>query len=73
MTKKLFSATSHDLTPEEIRDMQGAWVREQCKTESRIEMETQARNRKIQRNAVREYKKSTHRAVTANDRKSDEI
>lgn len=55
------------LTPEEIRDQQGAWVREQCRTESRIENQIQARNKKIQRNAEKVYRKSAHRAITAND------
>ena len=61
------------LTPEEIRDQQGAWVREQCRTEIKIERDTWAKNKRIQRNAVREYKKSPHRAITKNDRVSDEI
>ena len=61
------------LTPEEIRDMQGEWVREQYRTELKLERQTQARNRKIQRNAVREYRKSDHRAITKNTPRSRDI
>lgn len=68
MTKKLFSATSHDLTPEEIRDLQGDWVREQYKTELQIERNTWAKNKRIQRRAVREYKRDPHRAITKNSK-----
>ena len=62
-----------ELTPEQIRDLQGEWVREQYRTELKLERDTWAKNKRIQRRAVREYKRQGHRPITKNTPKSTEI
>ena len=61
------------LTPEEQLRMQGDWIREQERSRIAEDQRVWAKNRRIQRNAIRAYKKSRHRAVTKNDSKSDQI
>jgi cell division protein FtsL len=61
------------LTPGEQKQLQGDWIREQYKQELKIERDTWAKNKRIQRKAVREYKRSPHRAVSKHDKSNDVI
>jgi len=61
------------LTPEEQLRMQGDWIREQERSRIAEDQRVWERNRRLQRNAVREYKRSNHKAITKNDSKSDQI
>tara|TARA_R100001463_G_scaffold10870_3_gene31110 strand:- start:2768 stop:2965 length:198 start_codon:yes stop_codon:yes gene_type:complete len=61
------------LTPEEQLKMQGDWIREQERSRIAEDQRVWEKNRRIQRNAVREYQRSNHKAITKNDSKSDEI
>jgi len=61
------------LTPEEQLKMQSDWIREQERSRMAEDQRVWAKNRRIQRNAIREYKKSDHKAITKNTSKSDQI
>ena len=61
------------LTPEEQLKMQGDWIREQERSRIAEDQRVWERNRRLQRNAVREYKRSNHKAITKNTPKSTEI
>ena len=61
------------LTPEEQLKMQGDWIREQERSRIAEDQKVWAKNRRIQNNAIREYRRSSHRAITKNTPKSTEI
>ncbi len=61
------------LTPEEQLKMQGDWIREQERSRIAEDQRVWEKNRRLQRNAVREYKRSNHKAITKNTSKSDDV
>mgnify|MGYP003676232080 CR=1 FL=1 len=62
-----------ELTPEEQLKMQGDWIREQERSRIAEDQRVWERNRRIQQNAIREYRRSNHRAITKNTPRSTEI
>ena len=68
-----YGTMSKVLTPEQQKQLQGDWIREQYKQELKLERDAWTKNKRIQRKAIREYQRSRHRAVSKHDKSNDVI